>query len=121
LPQLLRAISGRPQELRLVQFERTADGKAISTLGIVNPSEFQQHPDPHLIDGAELAYLDNAWNALTASDPDALMSFLDQAFSLLPLLRGRSFGGIRTSNPDSTGTRLNSWRAHKKTDRLWRG
>jgi hypothetical protein len=87
LPQLLRAIGGRAQELRLLQFERTADGKAISTLGIMNPSEFQEHPDPHLIDGAEFAYLEKAWSAVTASDPIALMSFLGQASGPLPLLR----------------------------------
>jgi len=58
MPQLLRAVGGRAETLRAVQFERTVAGKAIPTLSIVNSAEFQKHPVPHPIDGEGLAYLD---------------------------------------------------------------
>jgi hypothetical protein len=62
-------------------------------------SEFQEHPDPRLIDGAELAYLDKAWSAVKASDPEVLMSFLGEASSPLPLLRA-ALWKILWRNPD---------------------
>ena len=39
------------------------------------------------IDRAGLAYLDKAWRAVTASNPAALMEFIDQVPSPFPLLR----------------------------------
>jgi hypothetical protein len=86
MPQLLRAVGGRAETLRVVQFERTVAGKAIPTLSIINSPEFQSRPRPRPIDGEELAYLDKAWGAVTASDPVALIQFLGHLPSPLPLL-----------------------------------
>ncbi len=61
MPQLLRTTGGRAESLRIVQFERTVAGAPIPDLAILNRDEFQKHPIPHPIDGAELAYLDEAW------------------------------------------------------------
>jgi Domain of unknown function (DUF1835) len=87
MPQLLRALGVRPEILRVVQFERTSGGKPIPHLGILSRNEFRKHPAPHPIDGEELADLDRAWGAVTASDPAELIRFLDQVSSPLPRLR----------------------------------
>jgi hypothetical protein len=99
MPQLLRAIGGRPESLRIVQFERSLSGAAVPTLGILNRDEFQNSPTPRSIDARELAYLDKAWRAVTAPDPDRFTGFADEVPSPFPLLRA-AFGRILWRYPD---------------------
>ncbi len=87
MPQLLRTIGGRAESMRVVQFERTRSGKSISTVRILGTEELENRPNPRPIDGEGLAYLDNAWSAVTAPHPAALTGFLDNVSSSFPLLR----------------------------------
>ncbi len=99
MPQLLRAIGGRADSLRIVQFERTVSGTAIPTTRILSGGELQKGPIPRPIDGEELAYLDKAWNAVIASHPDSLISFVDQVSGPFPLVRA-AFERILWRYPD---------------------
>jgi hypothetical protein len=106
MPQLLRAIGGRLESLQVVQFERTGSGKAIVTVNALSSEELQNRPSPHPIDGDGLAYLDKAWRAASASVPAALIDFIEQVPSPLPLLRG-AFERILWRYPDvRTGINL---------------
>jgi hypothetical protein len=87
MPQLLRAIGGRAESLRVVQFERTLAGAAIPTIGILSGDELQQGPTPRPVDSESLDYLDKAWTAVTTSDPVSLTGFIDNVSSPLPVLR----------------------------------
>ncbi len=87
MPQILRAIGGRAESMRIVQFDRMPSGKPIPTVGILSGEELQKHPNPHPIDRIGLAYLDKAWNAASASIPAPLLGFIEQISGPFPLLR----------------------------------
>ena len=99
MPQFLRAIGGRADSLRIVQFERTLSGAPIPTIGILSNDEVQKGPIPRPIDGEGLAYLDKAWSAGTTSHPVSLTGFIDQVSSPFPLLRA-AFERILGRYPD---------------------
>jgi hypothetical protein len=87
MPQFLRAIGGRPESLKVVQFERSLSGAAVPTTGILSHDDLRSCPIARSIDRAGLAYLDKAWRAVTASKPAALMEFIDRGPGAFPLLR----------------------------------
>jgi methyltransferase (TIGR00027 family) len=87
MPQFLRAIGRLPESLKVVQFERSLSGAAVPTFGILSRDDLRSCPIARSIDRAGLAYLDKAWRAVTASNPAALMEFIDQAPGAFPLLR----------------------------------
>jgi hypothetical protein len=70
LPQFLRVIGVPLEKLWFVQFERSSKGD----------------PSPRSIDDASLATLDEAWSALIAPDPTALVRFVNRPSATLPWL-----------------------------------
>ena len=87
MPQLLRAIGGRPESLRVVQFEGTLAGAATPTIGILSVDELQKGPTPRPVDSESFDYLDKAWTAATASDPVSLTGFIEKVSSPFPVFR----------------------------------
>ena len=63
MPQMLCMVGGRPEALRVVQFERTASGAVSPTVAILNRDEIRYHPAPLGVGSASLAYLDDVWSA----------------------------------------------------------
>jgi Domain of unknown function (DUF1835) len=103
MPQLLRLLAVSLEKLRVVQFVRTANGKATLGVGVLRADEFRAAPAKRAIDGAELAYLDEVWKSVTAPDPGALLRLLgDDVRSTLPWLTAAMprllwrYPGIRT-------------------------
>ena len=92
---------------RVVQFSRDARGYEIVGVGILHPSQFQEHPPPALLDQAALRELSAAWAAATAPTPEALLSFLSEGEHPLPFLH-RSFFGLLNRYPNRQ-TGLNAW------------
>ena len=99
MPQMLRTVGGRPEALRVVQFQRTASGAVSPTVAILNRDEIRYHPAPLGVGSASLAYLDDVWSALISSRPDALIHFLDAIPRPLPLL-GPALGKMLFGYPD---------------------
>lgn len=110
MPQILRAIGGRAESMRIVQFDRMPSGKAIPTVGILSGEELQKHPNPHPIDRKGLAYLDKAWSAASASIPTPLLGFIEQISGPFPLLRA-AFEKILWRYPE-VRSGINRYEAH---------
>jgi hypothetical protein len=83
----------------------------------LSAEEFENSPNPQSIDGEGLAYLDQAWAAVTLSHPAALIHFLDQVPGRLPLLRP-AFEKILWRYPDvrSGANRSVFWRLQRLAD-----
>jgi hypothetical protein len=65
--------------LRVIQFERDpTDRYDIEKLGILPPDALRQHPAAVALDAARTADLRAGWRAATASDPQALIDYLEQ-------------------------------------------
>ncbi len=88
LPQLLRAVGVDVGRMRVVQFERRGNGGLIECLGELPVEELAGHPPARGLSAVELHYLDDAWNALIAPEPDLLLRFVERDVVPLPLLAG---------------------------------
>lgn len=86
MPQLLRALGKPIGCLRIVQIERNADCPEIPTLSSLQPADFARHSPPRLLNEAEVGYLEDAWSAVTAPDPSALLNFLARKSAAMPLI-----------------------------------
>jgi hypothetical protein len=91
---------------RVVQFNRQGNAETVG-VGVLNPSQFGQHPDPLTLDDTAFREAGAAWVGVTASEPAALLSFLSAERHSLPLLQ-RSLVGLLHRYPDSTSG-LNAW------------
>ncbi len=108
LVQILRALNVAPSRLRVIQFgrERTK-GFEIVGLGELTPDQFRAHPPDVALTATNIAEIDAAWSAVTATDPEALLAFLSGERSSLPSLR-RSLKSLMFRFPDIE-TGLNCW------------
>ncbi len=87
LPALLRAQNVDPDRLKVIQFYRGERGHEILGLGMLNPQQMATHPAPTALTKSDLAELQVVWDALTAPDPEPLMTFLRAPFERLPFLK----------------------------------
>jgi hypothetical protein len=106
--QVLRTVDVAPSRLRVIQFSRepTRDYEIVG-LGVLNPDQFRAHPPAAALTKIDIAEIDAAWGAVTATDPEALLAFLGGKESTLPFLR-RSLTSLLFRFPDSK-TGLNCW------------
>ena len=104
--EFLRRLDIDLGKLRIVQFNRVDKCETVG-VGVLNPSQFKQHPHPTTLSDVSLREAAAAWTAVTVSEPDALLAFLSAHDRSLPLLQ-RSLFGLLTRYPDLT-TGLNAW------------
>jgi hypothetical protein len=103
---LLNRLGINTDSCRVVQynFDRTYEVVAV---GVLNPSQFKEHPEPEALDDASIREAAAAWKAVTAPEPDSLLTFLSNRRRSLPFLQ-RSLSSLLYHYPDlSTG--LNAW------------
>jgi hypothetical protein len=77
IPALLRAVGASPERIELVQ----------SPLGAPYLEPFAAHPPPMTLSPEDLAELGRVWDALAASEPDALVAVLRSDYAPLPLFK----------------------------------
>jgi hypothetical protein len=74
--------------LRVIQFikcgNRTIDAWS---LGMVNPDQMRMHPEPLSIPSDDIEELRRCWRCVTEPEPTALLSFLSEQSTSMPLLR----------------------------------
>jgi len=103
---LLRRLEVDAGRCRVVQFDFDRKHEVVA-VGVLNPSQFKEHPQPTRLDESAIHEATTAWKAVTASEPDALLGFLgDRKRSLPFLLRGLT--ALLYHYPD-VGTGLNAW------------
>jgi len=107
--QLLRAMNIDPFRLRVIQFVREpTKGFEVRGVGILSPEQLRAHPPDESMTKEKIQEIDAAWNAVTASDPIALLAFIsDKTHHALPHLR-HSLNSLIYRFPDSE-TGLNYW------------
>lgn len=99
---LLRHLAIDPARCRVIQFGPNRSGEIVG-VGVLNPSQFKQRPEPVRLNAAAVRELESAWAAVTASAPDALLAFLSERDHSLPFVR-RSLLALLHHYPDrSTG------------------
>jgi hypothetical protein len=76
-------------------------------MGVLNPAQVGAHPPAIALAEEDIAELDAAWSAVTASDPAALLAFIGGEAGPLPFLR-RALAVLVTRFPDFY-TGLNAW------------
>jgi len=103
---LLRRLGADAGRCRIVQF--TLDRKhEVAAVGVLNPPRFKEHPPATRLTGSAIQEATTAWEAVTASEPNALLAFLDDRQRSLPFLQ-RALSALLHHYPDlSTG--LNAW------------
>jgi Domain of unknown function (DUF1835) len=105
---LMRVIEIDTDGLRVVQFSPDfVDGHCLPALGFLGPKQVRQHPPLAALSRAELATLDDAWAAVTADTPDALVRFTRLSSGPLPILR-QAFKQMLTRYPN-VDTGLPRW------------
>lgn len=76
------------ERLRVVQFPPNfIPGRHPAILGAMNPDQVRRHPSAVQLSRHELATLEEAWAAVTADTPDALVNFTRPSNGPLPILR----------------------------------
>jgi len=93
-------------KLQIVQFERHRNSEVVS-VGILHPPAFKEHPVSVTLDDAAMREAAEAWTAVTASDPEALLAILTAPRKSLPFLQ-RSLFALLYRYPD-LHTGLNAW------------
>lgn len=58
-------------KFRVVQFNRQGNAETVG-VGVLNPAQFGQHPDPLTLDDNALREVAAAWAGVTAPEPTAL-------------------------------------------------
>src|SRR5262249_61651063 len=82
---LLEPTSSR---LWVIEFAREpVRGFEITTLGLLNLAQLAAHPPPTALTEDQLAELDAAWSAITATTPGPLLRVLSKSSAALPFLR----------------------------------
>jgi len=85
---LMRVIGLDLDRLHVVQFPPDfVDRHSLPALGFLDPKQVQQHPPVVKLSRVEFATLDDAWAAVIADTPEALVSFTRSSSGQLPILR----------------------------------
>lgn len=88
LCSIMRVFAIDTDRLRVVQFPPDfVDGHCLPGLGFLGPKQVLRHPPLAQLSRAEFATLDDAWEAVTADTPDALVRFTRSSGGPLPILR----------------------------------
>src|SRR5262245_25839884 len=91
---LMRVMALDLHRLRVIQFPlECTDGRQLASLGALNVEQVRRHPSAVQLSRPELATLDDAWAAVTADTPDALVNFTSSSNGPLPILR-RALGRL---------------------------
>jgi hypothetical protein len=105
---LMRMMALDLARLRVIQFPPDfIHGRRATFLGALNPDQVRRHPSAVQLSRAELATLDEAWAAVTADTPEALVRFTRSSSAPLPILR-RALEVLVTQYPD-VGSGLSRW------------
>jgi hypothetical protein len=102
----LRRLGVDAAKLQTVQFDRDRTCEIVS-VGVLNPSQFKDHPRPTTLDDAALREAADAWTAVTEPEPEALLTLLTARERSLPFLQ-RSLSALLYRYPD-VRTGLNAW------------
>lgn len=103
---LLHRLGIGADKCRVIQYNLDRAYEVVA-VGVLDPPQFKEHPEPVAPDDASLREATAAWEAVTASIPDALLTFLSHRRRSLPFLQ-RSLISLLYHYPDlSTG--LNAW------------
>ena len=105
--ELLKFLDADLAKFNVVQFDQSPF--EIVNVGVLKPIQFQQHPNPLLLDGTRLREARTAWAAVTAPDPGRLLSFLTAEKPALPQLQ-RSLHALLYRYPGSKSG-VNAWDA----------
>lgn len=101
MPQFSRLLEIDPRKLQVIQFEHDPiNGAEIQSVGILDPEKLKVHPPACFLDAIAVATLDEAWSAVTAPDPTALVALVAAEPAALPFLR-RSLGYLLWRFPDA--------------------
>ena len=79
----------------------------IVSVGVLNPSQFKDHPHSTTVDDAAMREAAEAWTAATNPEPEKLLAILTARERSLPFLK-RSLFGLLYRYPDLR-TGLNAW------------
>lgn len=97
---LMRVVDIDLERLRVIQFPPDfVDGHCLPSLGILTPEQVRLHPPAVQLSRPELATLDDAWAAVTASTPEALVNITRSSNGPLPTLR-RALERLISRYPD---------------------
>jgi hypothetical protein len=103
---LLHRLGISADTCRVIQYNLDRAYEVVA-VGVLDPPQFKEHPEPVVLDDASVREATAAWEAVTASEPDALLTFLSDQRGSLPFLQ-RSLISLLYHYPDlSTG--LNAW------------
>jgi hypothetical protein len=103
---LLHRLGINVDTCRVIQYNLDRAYEVIA-VGVLNPSQFKEHPEPVALDDASVREAAVAWEAVIASEPDALLTFLSDRRRSLPFLQ-RSLRSLLYHYPDLI-TGLNAW------------
>jgi hypothetical protein len=97
---LMRVMALDLARLRVIQFPpHFINGRCHTLLGALNPDQVRRHPSAVQLSRPELATLDEAWAAVTADTPEALVHFTRSSNAPLPILR-RALEELLSRYPD---------------------
>ena len=103
---LLRHLGVDLGGFRVVQYNLNRNHEVVG-VGVLSPSRFKEHPQPTPLDETAIHDSVRGWEAVTASEPDKLLAFLNSQHRSLPFLN-RGLSSLLYHYPDmSTG--LNAW------------
>jgi Domain of unknown function (DUF1835) len=101
MPQFLRLLEIDLLKLRVIQFEcDPVSGAEVQSVGILDPERLKAHPPAAVLDAIALATLDQAWSAVTAPDPTALVALVAAEPAALPFVH-RSLPWLLWRFPDA--------------------
>jgi len=103
---LLRRLGVDPAKLQTVQYDRDRKYEIVS-VGVLNPSQFNDHPHSTKVDDAAMQEVADAWTAVTNPEPETLLAILAGRQRSLPFLQ-RSLLALLYRYPD-LNTGLNAW------------
>jgi hypothetical protein len=85
--QLLKRI-GSDAEVDVVQFTRVGERNAsVWGMGLLNPERIRNHPPAERLTPQSIVELERIWEAVTSSDPTALLSALSEEITHVPHIR----------------------------------
>lgn len=110
IPQLFRHLEIDLQRLRIIQFSHDPiNGEEIQSVGILDPDKLKAHPQAEVLNAGAIACLDQAWSAVTAREPTALVAFLAEEPGPLPFFQ-KSLPWLLYRFPDAeTGLSYLDW------------
>jgi len=98
-----------PAKLSMIQFPGTI------ALGVLTAGRLKNHPVVESITPAGIAEAQRAWTAFTASDPSALLAFLNEGTAAFPFLRSAMKALIARYPDERSGLNYIDWELLKQT------